>query len=134
LYQCPHDGSDTINGTIYYVYEIFSMTFYPLTPEGAADDEVELQKILWSPASYDSYNNVMNSNSNNNNKVLPSSRNRTKQPIDKNKITQAIAFIHDYDIFYKPKIHSELVIRVTSNGELSLGAFDDTFYGTARPN
>jgi hypothetical protein len=39
--------------------------------------------------------------------------------IEKSKLMQAIAFIHDYDIYYKPKIHSDLVIRVTSNGEFS---------------
>lgn len=78
---------------------------------------MELQKILWSPASYDSSNSV---NSNNNiirqKKVLPSSKNKSKA-IEKSKISQAIAFIHDHDIYYKPKIHSDLVIRVTTTGE-----------------
>lgn len=73
---------------------------------------MELQKILWSPASYDS-SNLANTY---NNKVLPSSKTKVKT-IEKSKIAQAIAFIHDYDIYYKPKIHSDLVIRVTANGE-----------------
>jgi hypothetical protein len=113
LYECKHDDS---NGTKYYVYEVFSTTFYALTPNES--DEVELQKILWSPASYDS-NNIVNSNNNNysQKKVLPSSKSKVKA-IEKSKISQAIAFIHDYDIYYKPRIHSDLVIRVTANGEL----------------
>jgi hypothetical protein len=98
------------------VYEVFSTSFYALTPNDS--EEVELQKILWSPASYDSSNTV---NSNNNiirqKKVLPNSKSKAKA-IEKSKISQAIAFIHDHDIYYKPKIHSDLVIRVTTNGEL----------------
>lgn len=114
LYECEHDDS---NGTKYYVYEIFSTTFYALTPNDNDSEEVELQKILWSPASYDS-SNLGNSNNNNNSpkKVLPSSKSKVKT-IEKSKISQAIAFIHDYDIYYKPRIHSDLVIRVTNNGE-----------------
>lgn len=114
LYECERDDSNDSNGTKYYVYEIFSTTFYALTPNDS--EEVELQRILWSPASYDS--NIVNNNNNNNSqkKVLPSSKSKVKA-IEKSKISQAIAFIHDYDIYYKPKIHSDLVIRVTTNGE-----------------
>ena len=112
LYECKHEES---NGTKYYVYEIFSTTFYALTPNDS--EEVELQKILWSPASYDSSNLVnINNNNNRQKKVLPSSKSKVKT-VEKSKISQAIAFIHDYDIYYKPKIHSDLVIRVTTNGE-----------------
>lgn len=112
LYECQHDDS---NGTKYYVYEIFSTTIYALTPNDS--EEVELQKILWSPASYDS--SIVNSNNNSQKKVLPSSKSKVKT-IEKSKIAQAVAFIHDFDIYYKPKIHSDLVIRVTSNGEFCM--------------
>lgn len=114
LYECEHDDS---NGTKYYVYEIFSTTFYALTPND--NEEEKLQKILWSPASYDS-SNIVNNNNNNHSqkKVLPSSKSKVKT-IEKSKISQAIAFIHDNDIYYKPKIHSDLVIRVTTTGEHS---------------
>lgn len=114
LYECKHDDS---NGTKYYVYEIFSTTFYALT-HNVDSEEVELQKILWSPASYDSSNLVNNNNNNNNRqkKVLPSNKSKVKT-VEKSKISQAIAFIHEYDIYYKPRIHSDLVIRVTTNGE-----------------
>lgn len=114
LYACEHDDS---NGTKYYVYEAFSTTFYALTPN-ESEDEVELQKILWSPASYESSSLANNNNNNNKSqkKVLPSSKSKVKT-IEKSKISQAIAFIHDYDIYYKPKIHSDLVIRVTTSGE-----------------
>jgi hypothetical protein len=99
------------------VYEIFSTTFYALTPN-ESEDEVELQKILWSPASYDSSSllNINNNNKNSPKKVLPNSKSKVKT-IEKSRISQAIAFIHDYDIYYKPKIHSDLVIRVTTSGE-----------------
>lgn len=97
------------------MYEIFSTTFYALSPHDS--EEVELQKILWSPASYDSSNLVNNNNNNNRQKkVLPSSKSKVKT-VEKSKISQAIAFIHEYDIYYKPRIHSDLVIRVTTNGE-----------------
>lgn len=114
LYECEHDDS---NGTKYYVYEVFSTTFYALTPN-ESEEEVQLQKILWSPASYDSSSLVNNNNNNKNSqkKVFPSSKSKVKT-IEKSKISQAIAFIHDYDIYYKPKIHSDLVIRVTTSGE-----------------
>lgn len=111
LYECEHDDS---NGTKYYVYEVFSTTFYALTPSDS--EEVELQKILWSPASYDS--SVVNNNINNNshNRALPKAKSKART-IEKSKISQAVAFIHDYDIYYKPKIHSDLVIRITTTGE-----------------
>lgn len=114
LYQCHTDSSD-INGTKYFVYEIFSTNIYPMSPTGT--DEVELQKILWSP-SYEN-SNILNNNNNNNSptKVLPNSKSKVKM-VEKSKITQAVAFIHDFDIYYKPKIHSDLVIRVTTTGKL----------------
>lgn len=110
LYECEHDES---NGTKYYVYEIFSTTFYALTPTDS--EEVELQKILWSPASYNS-SNLVNNNNNSQKRVLPHSKSKARQ-VEKSKLAQAIAFIHDYDIYYKPKIHSDLVIRITTNGK-----------------
>jgi hypothetical protein len=128
LYECSADDGDSSigsesNGTKYYVYELFSTNIYPLTPNS---EETELQKILWSPGSYDSSSNLANNENNNNinnnnhyqpfRKVLPSSKTKTK--FEKSKLAQAIAFIHDYDIYYKPKIHSDLVIRVTKNGKL----------------
>lgn len=108
LYECEHD---ILNGTKYYVYEIFSTNFYALTPNDS--EEVELQKILWSPASYE-HSNLENRNNNRQKKVLPSSK---AKMIEKSKISQAVAFIHDFDIYYKPRIHSDLVIRITTNGE-----------------
>jgi hypothetical protein len=125
LYECSADDGDSngneSNGTKYYVYELFSTNIYPLSPNS---EETELQKILWSPGSYDSSNLANNNNENNNNnnnhhhqpfrKVLPSTKTKTK--FEKSKLSQAIAFIHDYDIYYKPKIHKDLVIRVTNNG------------------
>lgn len=114
LYECEHDNS---NGTKYYVYEVFSSNFYALTPNGSKE-EVPLQKILWSPASYDSSSIVnINNNINSQKKVLPSSKSKLKT-VEKSKISQAIAFIHDNDIYYKPKIQFDLVIRVTASGEL----------------
>lgn len=88
-----------------------------------------MQKILWSPGSYDS-NLVSSDNNNNSNfnkqkKILPNSK--TKAKFEKGKLSQAIAFIHGYDIYYKPKIHSDLVVRVTTNGELFLLTIFDEF-------
>lgn len=124
LYECLHesDSGNDWNGTKYFVYEIFSTNNYPLTPK---TEEVELQKILWSPGSYESPSLVSNENNNNRNhqqqlkKVLPAN-NKAKLKFEKSKLSQAIAFIYNYDIFYKPKIHSDLVVRVTSNGKLLL--------------
>ncbi|KAL7050442.1 hypothetical protein ACKWTF_004084 [Chironomus riparius] len=141
LYECQHDSDS--NGTKYFVYEIFSTNIYPLTPNGS--DEVELQKILWSPGSYDSSNLAINDNidsisTNNNNNNIPSNTNnrqkkvlpnsKTKVKFEKSKLSQAIAFIHDYDIYYKPKIHSDLVIRVTINGkkDFILNGIQDWLY------
>jgi hypothetical protein len=127
LYECLHksDSSSDWNGTKYFVYEIFSTNIYPLTP---LSEEVELQKILWSPGSYESPSLVSNEHNNNRNhqqqlkKVLPVN-NRAKVKFEKNKLSQAIAFIYNYDIFYKPKIHTDLVVRVTKNGKLVLLPF-----------
>lgn len=88
-----------------------------MSPTGT--DEVELQKILWSP-SYENSNIINNNNIKNSpTKVLPNSKSKVKM-VEKSKIAQAVAFIHDFDIYYKPKIHSDLVIRVTTTGKLQL--------------
>lgn len=115
LYECePHSS----NGTKYSVYEIYSSSTYSLSVNESANDEVELQKVLWSPESSSAPSLTFPSSAsftaNNNNKALPSSRPRATE---KSKISQAIAFVNDYDIYYKPKVHTDLVLRITNNGE-----------------
>lgn len=119
LYECePH----SLNGTRYTVYEIYSSTTYSLSVNESANDEVELQKVLWSPelslAPLQSFSSANSSSSslttNNKYKALPSSRPRATE---KSKISQAIAFVNDYDIYYKPKVHTEVVIRITNSGK-----------------
>jgi hypothetical protein len=37
--------------------------------------------------------------------------------------SQAIAFVHKYDIFYKPRVEEEAVYRITTTGESILWNF-----------
>lgn len=75
---------------------------FALSPEEGAREAPRLQRVLWAPNTY-----------------------RPKVPPVLNAIgggakPQAIAFVHNNDLYYKPKVQSELVCRITSSGEMGV--------------
>lgn len=108
LYECEAKSS---NGTRYTVYEVYSATTFALSLNESANDEVELQQVLWSPE-------TTSFTASRKHKALPS-----RATVEKSKISQAIAFVNEYDVYYKPKVHTDAVMRITFNGELLLTLF-----------
>jgi Dipeptidyl peptidase IV (DPP IV) N-terminal region len=71
----------------YFIYEMESSNISPLAVNKTAVSL--LQKVVWAP---------------NNNETEPGK-------------SQAIAFVHKYDIFYKPRVQDDTVVRITTTGE-----------------
>lgn len=96
------------------MYEIASQSYFVLTT--ATDDKNApiLQKVLWAPsasapivATNSKYNNDDNKNRNASN--ITSSSVKTSR--------QAIAFVYNNDVYFKPKIQGDVINRITRNGK-----------------
>ena len=86
------------------MYEVQNRNIFPLSSQDSAREAPILQHVLWAPH-----------NTNNNNKLhsLPGGGNGgTKSP------SQAIAFVYQNDLYYKPKVQNDLVCRITTTGKL----------------
>lgn len=93
----------------YHVYEVFTRNHFPLSPLDRATDASTLQRVLWAP------NNVKS--------TIPQTLAQgllTGGRGGNTKISQAIAFVYENDIFYKPKVQTDLVCRITTTGNLSI--------------
>ena len=74
----------------YHVYEVQTQNHFPLSSEPR--NPPRLQRVLWAP--------------------------NTTKTINRYKIkTQAIAFVYKNDVYFKPKVKSDLVCRITTTGE-----------------
>lgn len=78
----------------HYVYELNTRNNFPLTPKVGERQVPKLQHVLWAPK----VESVLSSN--------PSQA-----------ISQAIAFVYENDLYYKPKVRSDLVCRITTTGK-----------------
>ncbi|XP_055384711.1 inactive dipeptidyl peptidase 10 [Condylostylus longicornis] len=95
---------DTINSK-FYIYEFATRNIFPLTPiENTAEAPI-LQLVIWAP-----YNVQVNSNGKSN----------INNPTGAKVGSQAIAFVYENDIFYKPKVQGDLVCKVTKTGQAGL--------------
>ncbi|XP_031634021.1 dipeptidyl aminopeptidase-like protein 6 isoform X2 [Contarinia nasturtii] len=77
------------DGAKHYIYEVNTRNKFPLTPKVAERNVPKLQHATWAP------------------KVESSTSNPS----------QAIAFVYDNDLYYKPKVESDLVCRITHTGK-----------------
>lgn len=131
LYFCP---SHLIHS--YFVYEIASQSYFSLTPVlgdkspgssgGSSLDGPPIQRVVWSPprvvhepisptnssktsgaTSVNSVNSVQNNKS----------ENYDHQQARAKRLLQPLAFIYNYDIYYKPAIQGETIYRITKNGK-----------------
>lgn len=87
----------------YSVYEVQTKNKFPLSPKEGLREAPKLQYVVWAP-------------------------NPAKQLTngDANKATsQGIAFVFENDLYYKPRVQNDLVLRITSTGaEILLVQFD----------
>lgn len=92
------------NGYRHYIVELGTRNNFPLTPNTRLGERQvpKLQYVVWAPK--------VESNSGN-----PS---------------QAIAFVYENDLYYKPKVQSDLVCRITSTGKTGViyNGVPDWFY------
>lgn len=86
----------------YSIYEVKTRNNFPLSPKDGLRDIPKLQYVLWAPKV-------------GTNTVSPS---------------QAIAFVYDNDLYYKPKVQNDLVCRISSTGKKGLiyNGIPDWFY------
>lgn len=73
----------------YFIYEVKTRNNFPLSPNLGVRDIPKLQHVLWAPKA----NNNGDSNS------------------------QAISFVYNNDLYYKPKVQHDLVCRITTTGK-----------------
>lgn len=73
---------------------------FPLSPKDGARESPFLQHVLWAP-------NIPIKSS----QALPGSH--VSNPKTN---SQAIAFVYENDVYYKPKVQNDLVCRITTTG------------------
>lgn len=74
---------------------------FPLSPKDGNRESPFLQHVLWAP------NSPIKSS-----QALPGSH------VSNHKIgSQAIAFVYENDVYYKPKVQNDLVCRITTTGK-----------------
>lgn len=83
----------------YYVYEVQSQNIFPLSPKDSSREAPLLQHVVWAPVPITKSNIPGTYVSN----VKPGS--------------QAIAFVFENDLYYKPKVQNDLVCRITTTGK-----------------
>ncbi|GAB0091286.1 inactive dipeptidyl peptidase 10 [Sergentomyia squamirostris] len=100
-------SDESWEGARVHVYEVDTLNVFPLSPREEARDAPRLQRILWAPAGVS--------------RVSPTAasvENVSKKIDEGAKVgSQAIAFIYDNDLYYKPKVQSDLVCRITTTGK-----------------
>lgn len=73
---------------------------FPLSPKDGNRESPFLQHVLWAPNSH-----IKSS------QALPGSH------VSNSKTgSQAIAFVYENDVYYKPKVQNDLVCRITTTG------------------
>lgn len=89
------------------MYEVLSKNIFPLSPKDGNREAPLLQHVLWAP-------------------VPKPNQNVPGAHASNGKLgSQAIAFVFENDLYYKPKIQNDLVCRITTTGRnvLSLKSF-----------
>lgn len=96
----------------YHVYEVQTRNTFPLAPKENTADAPLLQLVMWAPnsATSNGYTSV------NNGKQSGSSQSSNSGKT----VSQAIAFVHENDLYYKPKVQGDLVCRLTTTGKYFL--------------
>lgn len=80
----------------YSVYEVKTRNNFPLSPKDGVRDVPKLQYMMWAPSTV---------------KTTALNRGKNGNP------AQAIAFVYENDLYYKPKVQNDLVCRITTTGK-----------------
>lgn len=95
----------------YYVYEVQSQNIFPLSPKDGSRDAPLLQHVLWAPIT------TIKPNQNLPGTYLSNAKSGS----------QAIAFVYENDLYYKPKVQTDLVCRITTTGNFHYLSLDFHF-------
>ncbi|XP_038122964.1 inactive dipeptidyl peptidase 10 isoform X1 [Culex quinquefasciatus] len=87
-------NSNGLGNTSYFIYELTSSNVFPLSAKEGDQTAPSLQHVLWAPRQ----------------PTGDSASNGEKGTM------QGIAFVQEGDIYYKPKVQSDLICRITTNG------------------
>lgn len=82
------------------MYEVRTRNNFPLSPKDGVRDVPKLQYMMWAPSTV---------------KTTTLNRGKNGNP------TQAIAFVYENDLYYKPKVQNDLVCRITTTGKYLYG-------------
>lgn len=93
-YVLLYSNSQASENTSYYIYELSTSNVFPLSAREGEQNAPSLQFVLWAPQPPP----VTDGNG-------------------EKGSSQGIAFVQDNDIFYKPKVQSDLICRITTNGK-----------------
>lgn len=101
-------------GSRYSVYEVQTRNTFPLSHLDNAEQAPLLQRVVWAPSVTSPFRWIQPAGS-------PTT---TRSP------SQAIAFVHNNDLYYKPKVQHDLVCRITNTGIAGLvyNAIPDWLY------
>ncbi len=86
------------------MYEIHSQNIFPLSPKDGNREAPLLQHVLWAPIA-----------TTKSNQILPGA-----YVSNAKSVSQAIAFVYENDLYYKPKVQNDLVCRITTTGKRRL--------------
>ncbi|XP_037029793.1 inactive dipeptidyl peptidase 10-like isoform X2 [Bradysia coprophila] len=88
----------TLSSSRYYVYEVQSQNIFPLSPKDSSREAPLLQHVVWAP--------------------VPTTKSNLPGAYVSNAKSgsQAIAFVFENDLYYKPKVQNDLVCRITTTG------------------
>lgn len=86
----------------YYIYELATSNVFPLSAREGDQNAPSLQYVLWAPR--------------------PQTTDGSSGNGERGSF-QGIAFVQDGDIYYKPKVQSDLICRITTNGNICLQSF-----------
>lgn len=104
---------ETWEGSKVNVFEVDTLNTYTLSAKDDTREAPIIQYILWAPKAPQTVPRVTPTNTTN-----EADENASKKPEENAKLgtSQAIAFVYNNDLYYKPKVQSDLVCRITTTG------------------
>ncbi|XP_055713714.1 inactive dipeptidyl peptidase 10 isoform X2 [Phlebotomus papatasi] len=105
---------ETWEGSKVNVFEVDTLNTYTLSAKDDTREAPIIQYILWAPKAPQTVPRVTPTNTTN-----EADENASKKPEENAKLgtSQAIAFVYNNDLYYKPKVQSDLVCRITTTGK-----------------
>ncbi|XP_058468191.1 venom dipeptidyl peptidase 4 isoform X2 [Malaya genurostris] len=107
-YVLLYTMSESVENTSYFIYELATSNIFTLSAKEGDQSAPSLQHVLWAPRPT----------------MADGIGNGEKGSL------QGIAFVQEGDIYYKPKVQSDLICRITTNGanDMMMNGIPDWLY------